>query len=77
MRAEKSDRFGFAQGYAEKTRPLVENAHEFFEHNGNSSAACRKHLGVRSDVVKNARVRRNSVSPVEEEEEDMDFDLFD
>eukprot|EP00747_Dinoflagellata_sp_TGD_P164490 gnl/TRDRNA2_/TRDRNA2_184485_c0_seq1.p1 gnl/TRDRNA2_/TRDRNA2_184485_c0~~gnl/TRDRNA2_/TRDRNA2_184485_c0_seq1.p1 ORF type:complete len:488 (-),score=90.12 gnl/TRDRNA2_/TRDRNA2_184485_c0_seq1:201-1622(-) len=60
-----NDRFGFAQEWADKTRALLED-HRLWRGNAASDSAA-KHLGVR---------HASNVAREEEEEEEMDFDLF-
>merc|ERR1712187_611493 len=59
------DRFGFAEEWATKTKALLEDASVWA--GGQATAAAAKHLGVA--YAKHAQVE-------EEDEEEMDFDLF-
>jgi len=64
-RIKLSDRFGFAEEYAAKTRAILDDR-SLWRADGGATEAAAKHLGyyTHNDVV-------------EEEEEEMDFDLFD
>merc|ERR1712151_223174 len=58
------DRFGFAAEWASKTKALIEDS-SLWTSSGQASATAAKHLGVAHKCVEE-----------EEDEEEMDFDLF-